>query len=256
MKVAVVIPIYKPDISPSEKKALLQCIKVLGRHPLVLIKPRSLDASVYFAIHRNFIVKNFDDIHFASIDGYNALMLHPKFYFRFLRWNYLLIYQLDAFVFKDELDYWCSKKFDYIGAPWLGLLWPEKLRNELSTSKYAIINQLKKLFNFDRRQSHLAGNGGFSLRKSSSFFIISCLLWALQPIVDFKRNKWNEDVVWSIWIPKYFPFFAIAPFEKALMFGFESDPDRCYELNNHHLPFGCHGWEKFGGNVWDKFIPK
>ena len=31
----------------------------------------------------------------------------------------MLIYQLDAFVFQDDLAYWCQQNYDYIGAPWL-----------------------------------------------------------------------------------------------------------------------------------------
>ena len=31
----------------------------------------------------------------------------------------MLIYQLDAYVFKDELLNWANKGYDYIGAPWL-----------------------------------------------------------------------------------------------------------------------------------------
>ncbi|MFR6542216.1 MAG: DUF5672 family protein [Butyricimonas virosa] len=26
---------------------------------------------------------------------------------------------IDAFVFRDELTYWCTLNYDYIGAPWL-----------------------------------------------------------------------------------------------------------------------------------------
>jgi hypothetical protein len=35
--------------------------------------------------------------------------LSASFYERFLDTKYILIYQLDAFVFKDELQEWCDK---------------------------------------------------------------------------------------------------------------------------------------------------
>lgn len=78
----------------------------------------------------------FHENYFKSIDGYNKLMLSPSFYKAFSNYEYILIYQLDAWVFKDELQHWCNQKYDYIGAP---------------------IYQNNKLIGI--------GNGGFSLRK-------------------------------------------------------------------------------------------
>ena len=46
------------------------------------------------------------------------LMLSPFFYESFLDFKYVLIHQLDVFIFKDELNYWCNQNYDYIGAPW------------------------------------------------------------------------------------------------------------------------------------------
>ncbi len=43
-------------------------------------------------------------------------MMDNTFYKQFLNYEYILIYQLDAFVFKDELNY-CSQGIDYVGAP-------------------------------------------------------------------------------------------------------------------------------------------
>lgn len=31
----------------------------------------------------------------------------------------MLVYQLDAYAFKDELFFWASLGYDYIGAPWM-----------------------------------------------------------------------------------------------------------------------------------------
>ena len=37
--------------------------------------------------------------------------------YHFLEYQYMLIYQLDAFVFEDKLDYFCELGYDYIGIP-------------------------------------------------------------------------------------------------------------------------------------------
>jgi hypothetical protein len=44
-------------------------------------------------------------------------MLSIDFYKRFRDYKFILIYQLDAYVFRDELEYWCEQDYDFIGAP-------------------------------------------------------------------------------------------------------------------------------------------
>jgi len=74
-------------------------------------------------------------------------MLNADFYEQHTTWSHMLIFQLDCLLFKDELLHWCNSPWDYIGAPWFrGFL--EKNRN---AGLWAV------------------GNGGFSLRKVSSF---------------------------------------------------------------------------------------
>ena len=46
----------------------------------------------------------FSDHWFHRVSTYNKLMLSLDFYVRFSAYGYLLVYQLDAWVFSDELD--------------------------------------------------------------------------------------------------------------------------------------------------------
>ena len=73
-----------------------------------------------FIYEKNFylVALAFNDTYFESIYGYNQLMLNVEFYEAFSK-KYILIYQTDAFIFKDDLNYWCEKDYDYIGAPWI-----------------------------------------------------------------------------------------------------------------------------------------
>ena len=113
-------------------------------------------------------VESFSDEYFASLRGYNKLVLDELFYMRFLKYQYMLIYQLDAFVFKDELLLWAEKGYDYIGAPWIPpkhsyLTLRGRLKIQLKYFIYTLLNddrrKLKKYCNYQ------VGNGGFSLRK-------------------------------------------------------------------------------------------
>lgn len=60
----------------------------------------------------------------------------------------MLIYQPDAFIFKDDLSKWCSKGYEYIGAPNVG-----KARQNV----------------YSPAMPMRVGNGGFSLRSIPAF---------------------------------------------------------------------------------------
>ena len=117
--VKVVIPIYQASLSQQERKSLSQAYKILRMYPLVVIKPNHLDLSELVTEFPKLSFISFADSYFKGISGYNRLMLAKEFYESFLDCTYILIYQLDAYVFRDELREWCNKGYDYIGAPWL-----------------------------------------------------------------------------------------------------------------------------------------
>src|SRR5476651_1552466 len=115
--VAVVIPIYKKKPDSNELMSLKQCLSVLKNYPIIFLGPANLDTTVYQKLCNStpFKMITFDEFYFGSIDGYNQLMLSPGFYKSFLDYKFILIYQLDAYVFKDELTYWCNQNYDFIG---------------------------------------------------------------------------------------------------------------------------------------------
>lgn len=83
--------------------------------------PDSLNLDLYHRLMGKDLrlkVERFDDKNFTDVNAYNKLMLKREFYNRFKIYRHILIYQLDAWVFKDELLKWCSYNYAYIGAPW------------------------------------------------------------------------------------------------------------------------------------------
>jgi hypothetical protein len=175
----------------------------------------------------------FNDRYFSSIQSYNELMLSKDFYYYFNGFEYIFLYQLDAWVFRDELEYWCNKGYDYIGAPWINTnlyLW---LNTGLYPSK---LYNIHKIFRKGRYLCKV-GNGGLSLRKVKSF---------CRNIMLFNKaaSCWraNEDSFFSHYVKTFNPFFRIAPVKVALRFSFDLYPQNAYELNNFNLPFGCHAW--------------
>ena len=263
--VVILIPIYKSQPSWNEMVSFAQCIKVLGKRLVSICTYDGLDIQYYTdkldAAKVKYTVNYFDKKYFRSTAGYNELHLSADFYKHYSRYEHMLVYQLDAYIFEDRLDEWIAKGYDYVGAPWL---------NEDGTRFTGV------------------GNGGFCLKKISWWY--NELLWQLPvwspakilkryPIVDFttlrkfivrmfgygnnvkdlfarKYELCNEDC-----LPKYIQSNSWRhkpklPSEKeAMQFSFERFPSKLLGLNSNRLPMGCHAWEKYEyEEFWKQYI--
>lgn len=220
-QVTVVIPVYKTVLSDHEKISLDRAKNVFSAYDIWLIVPEALDIGCECEVH----VKKFNDYYFQSVDTYSELLLSIDFYNAFYEYKYMLIYQLDAFVFYDNLEYFCSLGYDYIGAPWIDGI-PVKIRNKT-----------KVLF---------VGNGGLSLRNIHS---------TINLLKNFREEAQNykgpEDFFFS-----YHDScdFRVASVKEALKFSFELKNKRCFLLNKKKLPFGCHAWERYNIQFWKPYI--
>ena len=266
-KVAIIIPVYKPIPTEFERISLQQCNTVLKDYPVIFIGPAELDYTAYLSVIPSAKTEFFEASFFESTKTYNRLMLSLDFYQRFEKYEYVLIYQTDAFVFKDELNDWCKRGYDYIGAPWF------KNFNEINTFS---------------EEPWGVGNGGFSLRKTKSFIDIlssdkvvnnqkeivnryigygikdkvAQLPETLLKLTGIKnRSKEfirdfpvNEDYFWGNYANKINKEFKVAPMDNAIKFAFECSPAKLYEMNNNNLPFGCHAWWKYDLEFWKPFI--
>ncbi len=232
--IVVVIPIYKREITNTERAALRNCARILSRYELVFAHPRELDLSIYQELAPQAQFTPFPKSYFSSIAGYNKLLVNDFFYRMFSGFQYLLIFQLDAWVFKDSLLEWSRKGYDYIGAPWIEEPKPDKTSALIPFTKLCV---------------NRVGNGGLSLRKVSSHLRIASLL---RPI--FRFYNYNEDVLWSIFVPMVFRSYRKPSVHEALHFAFEYRPEECYKRIGGQLPFGCHAWEQTGRDFWNKHI--
>lgn len=238
--VKILIPIYKSDISELEMRSLQQACQVLHAYPIVIIKPKSLDISAFVKLFPVLTAESFDDDYFKGIPGYNRLMLSRLFYERFLDTQYILIYQLDAYVFRDELRSWCDKGYDYIGAPWLR----KPIYNfPLIAGIMSLLRQYQHYKGKPSKQLlyNKVGNGGFSLRKVESHY--KATETHNGEIASFQAQKrshlYNEDVFWGT-----VPHFSYPSPMEALGFAFDKYPAYCFRLKHGQLPFGCHSWYK------------
>lgn len=251
-KSCIVIPFYKTKLTDLEIISLKQAVKIFSKHDIIIVKPRSLKLKMVideFGLNYNEL--SFDDRYFDSIQGYNELMMSSYFYKQFLAYHYMLIYQLDAFVFRDELDLWCSKNYDYIGAPWLR---SEIYHSTFKQFKEAIRSFYHRRYNIirkdglpdsERQLNNQVGNGGFSLRKVDRFYHLSIQYKDLiKNYLQQSTSHYNEDIFWSIALNRKTSLIKKPELKEALKFAIETAPDRAIKLTRGELPFGCHAWDK------------
>ena len=264
LKVAVVIPIYKSfeKLSSNEIQALIQIRTILIKRDIFFVYPSYVDPAKYVRLLHpaQATAVRLDDKYFGSQDSSNRMLLSYEVYWHFNKYDYMLVHHIDAFVFSDQLNYWCSQGFDYVGAPWF-----EGNHNPRYPLKFKGV-----------------GNGGFSLRKISSFLKIT----KNRPLIRFHRTLYKlydfldgqnhtllrkvlgvnflmrhmkpyvgfEDEFWGLIAPRFYKWFKVAQPEIALKFSFEVLPKEMIKLNNDKLPFGCHAWEKFDPAFWEPYI--
>ncbi len=238
--VAVLIPIYQTNLSETERAALTQGVTVLGRYPMLLIKPEGLAVDAILQEFPDLDTESFPDHYFTGTDAYNHLLTSPDFYQRFTDYEHILIYQLDAWVFRDELAYWCAQKYDYLGAPGLHRVEYDSLPAEKAAQFAEVLTNHRLVF-----------NGGLSLRR------VKTMIRYLK-IYNFFYPAWkgNEDMLFSREATRLLPmklFIKLPPWQEALRFAFEKSPAASYELTDHQLPFGCHAGERYAPEFWKKF---
>jgi len=269
IEVKIVIPVYNQVLNNVEKTSLFRALKIFNRRPIEFIAPDGLDVRSLTDLieykHNNFSFSFFPPEFFKSIEGYNRLLLTSNFYNQFINAEFILIYQLDAYIFRDELKKWCGMGYDYIGAPWI-----------ISNGNTIKIEEF-------------AGNGGFSLRRVSSCLETLMInkmivLNPFQLINQYKNygiirvveklpliaarslgfrnntryyidsNTKKEDIFWAYFASSINKNFKSIKGIDAVAFSFDRYPSYLYKLNNYKLPCGCHSWFKNEPLFWAQFI--
>lgn len=211
----IVVPIYKETLDYDEEHSIKQLFKILGHHQnICALHPKSLNLDYYKKTYTFNGYLSLDDIWFTSVATYSKLLLNKDFYKTFQPFDYMLIYQTDAWVFSDQLDYWCNKGYDYIGAPWM-------------------------YFKISDMNAKTCGNGGFSLRKIS--WLIDVLEKHKDDIDKIKDIDYPEDTFIANVCSDdgNFPSFI-----ECARFSWEINPHLLYQITDHKLPFGCHAYAK------------
>ncbi len=222
-KVVIVVPLYTSRLTLSENISLMQLYRILGKYPICYVMPERMRSEFTgSAIWTEY----FPDEFFKNVQSYSRLCLESMFYARFSAFEYMLIYQPDAFVFRDELDAWCAKGYDYIGAPWPWLFLKEVPRAGIHWRRI--------------------GNGGFSLRR------IQTMLWVLEQkheiLISYPKPEIlldGEDLFWAYYASLSGSCMRVPNEREAQMFSLEGGGEHYLQnMTEKKLPFGCHGWSR------------
>jgi len=262
-KVCVVIPIHSAIPSAYELISFKQCFNILNRYTIKVVAPQGLNLDIYKKVNPEIKIIYIDPIWQSNLLSYNKLKVSRFFYRLFKDYEFLLTYELDAFVFADNLEYWCAQDYDYIGAPWF--------------EGWGLTENDVKLIG--------VGNSGFSLRKVSTIAHLLRSIYYKSP-ADYKNGTFNllkaylhtpyywfrnqlrenytiqnkcvlyEDRFFGELAPRYSKTYRLAPIKEALKFSFEVKPELLFEMNQHTLPMGCHAWWRYNLDFWKPYIEK
>ncbi|OGB34785.1 MAG: hypothetical protein A3F78_09765 [Burkholderiales bacterium RIFCSPLOWO2_12_FULL_61_40] len=236
---AIVIPVYLPQLEKFDQFSLDYSVAVLKGRFLCFIAPEGMDTAYYHARYPDIPFEFFDKELFASIPGYNRLMLGMPLHERFAGHEFLLILQADAIVLRDELDYWCAQPFDYVGAPW-----PEQYELFVNLDRFE--------GGYGKHMKVAVGNGGLSLRR-----IRKCVALLEEfPSASnvFRHTGSSEDLFYSV-MGNLSVDFIIPNEITASRFSMELKPSFYYHVNGGKLPMGTHAWWKYEPEFWRQHIP-
>lgn len=260
-KFCIVIPIYNEEPDITEKLSLQRLFKVIGNknYDVYFVCPHCkdkagtetygvhFDTKPYFDLigktKCNVKEERFEDWYFTSTAAYSAMCLSDLFYKRFSNYEFMYIYQLDCYLLRDEFANFCELDFDYIGAPIIAenCGWKTEYKDGKLTPK--------------------VGNGGFSLRKISTFIDL------LNPNGTF-RTTYNisettlhkvafEDMFLCQFVPDKYDL-KIADADTAYFFAWDLNADIMFKLGNEqYLPMAAHAWPKnirFYKDVFEELI--
>ena len=147
----IVVPVYNEVPNELERLSLKQLdIIVKDDIEICLVGPNRINFSSYVELFNNNKPKheNFDDKYFESNKSYSQLCLSYDFYKRFDDYEYMLIYQTDCWIFRNEIKKFCDMGYVYIAGP---IYSPRSRCPGFKTSMRLVVR-----------------NGGSSLRKIST----------------------------------------------------------------------------------------
>jgi hypothetical protein len=257
--VTVVVPTHLPEPTALGKISLLQTLEVLGKHVITFVVPVGLDTHWYESFCRGKAEIRFERFEWQGHREFSRMMLSPAFYERFLAYEYMLICHLDAFVFRDDLEAWCERGYDYIGSVIYDKGWESGL--PVSSRKKLVNGVLRKVAGIQRTEYF--ANGGFALKRIAAFHRLTRrfhrYVQFYRTLARVRGRGFLEDIFVIRHLPRLSRSFKLAPRAEAARFGAEYvnyDESKLpfAARAQESMPFGIHGWIQFQPDYWKPVI--
>lgn len=199
---------------------------------------------------------SFNKRYFESIDGYNKLLKSLNFYRTFNNYNFILIAQTDAWIFGSSRDLTYFYQYDYSGAISYYNNEPHGFNGGLSLRNVqSSIEALKSWKNFEKPSEilrrHFPAGQLPKLHKFGAVVLDLLFRKRIHGRLNF-FIKCNEDLFWSVLVPKAIPGYKVIAPEDAVKFSWEHNCENL--IKAHDLPFGCHGWWNYNFDFWKDII--
>lgn len=238
-KCCIIVPLWKYDLYDYELLSLKRILNIYNnsnyniKYDMWFLIPDEFDINTLLNKYNlsviNYRWAQYEQYFFNSSITYNKLLYQENFYKMFEKnYKYMLIYQLDSYIFNEQLlDYFIEKDYDYIGS----------YENTIDEYILDYISSITNNYDFKLNTNHyIKMNGGISLRKIS--FCIDLLSnskdFALT-IYSSDEHLLEEDYYLSVYLTKEVPAID------SIKFGYSHV---CFKtalcVNNYEYPFGCH----------------
>jgi hypothetical protein len=86
----------------------------VSKYPVILFTYEGADLSHFEMNHDRLEVLTFKQKYFESRETLSNLFLMEDFYNRFTWSTFILIHELNSWIVKDEIYYWCKQGYDYL----------------------------------------------------------------------------------------------------------------------------------------------
>ena len=283
IKPVVSIPIHTSNLNKYELISIKSHIFNLKDHDIYLVIPKSKKKRIIAALGSNKIPRSLYKIHqvedycLKSSMNYQLLMLSSSFYLFYESYTHILIAQIDAYTFSDELLKWCRRGYHYIGAPCYkyGKNWLDEL-SFCGVGGFSLREIKKTLEVLEKNPVIFTFNEFLEYSKNFNFrgrcvLLLKYLITKILKKDCLNRNvkthaflsKFrrfflfiNEDVSFAHYLPKCEPSFIVANLNDSMHFSIDWNVENSLKQISSPYPFGAHAWFTYPENLkqWKKHI--